>query len=130
MILHGTASWFVEGRIVIGEAQGPFNYEGILSLRKGMMALSVSYDDKPWAIVCTLSGDSLFTPEAEEEHKILMRELAERNLTGVIYSLASHHAKSVFEYQIRRIYQGSGVSVSIAESLDEAMAVASHSLEG
>ncbi len=113
MDFHGQGDGSYSGRLVRYEATGPFNYEGILSLRGDIDKIAISNDGDPWGVICIMSGDSLFTPEAEEAHRVFISDMYSRGLKTVSYILAGHSARKVFEAQIRRIYDGTGVSLSL-----------------
>lgn len=102
---HGSYRIVKENNILVVDARGPFNEETANNYVNEMYQACEAFDGKPWGLLVTFYGTSVFSPDAE---KALIDVTKYRMKHGMIANasvIIDSNSADIQQMQLRRVYQ-------------------------
>lgn len=122
MQAHGVFTVKPLGQIVFVDAEGPWNQESAKAYRQALFDAIESMAGCPWALLVVLHGQSMMTPEAEQEMVALVKARKEKGMRSVALVCGDTLGRSMIERQFSRIYQAADVQYTFVDDIDDAYA--------
>ncbi|MDO6425840.1 hypothetical protein Q4489_02395 [Thalassotalea sp. 1_MG-2023] len=110
---HGDYNIERENNILVVDARGPFNEITAKAYVKDMQVACEQYQGKPWGLLITFYGNSIFTPEAE---KILVDVTRYRMQHGMIANasvIVDSNTADIQQMQLKRVYQSCNLTFHV-----------------
>lgn len=117
---HGVYTIETHGRILFIDAEGPWNTESVRAYKQDMLEATVSMGSDPWALIAVLHGESLFTPEAEQEMTAMVEWRKRYGMSCAALVSSYSIGRSMVERQFGRIYTETGVSYRFFDTSEQA----------
>ena len=116
---HGQYKLELISNILVIDAKGPFNKELMTDYHKNLKELIDEVQGKPWAVVLYLHGNSVMTPDAEEE---LRKAVEWRKSIGLsCVALITADCTPLSARQFSAFYKGMSVECQAFGSKEQAM---------
>lgn len=118
---HGIYAVEVKGKVMIVDAQGPFNDELVKSYTQAVKSAVMHLSGEAWGQIIILRGLSLFTPDAEQLLYDVTVWRKEHNLSASAVLMLNTEAKELVRSQISRIYEKASIEYGFYEDIESAM---------
>ncbi|WP_286234527.1 hypothetical protein [Thalassotalea sediminis] len=102
---HGDYHIEKEGNILVVDAHGPFNEITAHAYVEDMQKACEQYQGKPWGLLVTFYGNSIFTPEAEKALVDVTRYRMQRGMIANASVIVESNSADIQQMQLRRVYQ-------------------------
>lgn len=117
---HGKYKIERQGNILVVDAHGPFNEVTAAAYVEEMYQACNLFAGKPWGLLVTFYGNSVFTPEAE---KALIDVTKYRMKHGMIANasvILESSSADIQQMQLRRVYQACNLTFHVFADLNSA----------
>ncbi|MGJ8691124.1 MAG: hypothetical protein ACSHW0_01435 [Thalassotalea sp.] len=107
---HGSYKLSKTENILVVEAQGPFDEATINQYLSDIKALIEDIKHEPWGTLAIFSGNSIFTPDAEQALIEITRQRAQNNMIAIATVIKESYQADLQQMQLGRVYQACNIS--------------------
>ena len=102
---HGCYVIEQKDNILLVDAQGPFNEETAEKYHKDIKNLTEKMTGEPWGSLITFRGNSIFTPDAEQQLKETTQYRQRKGMIGIAVVILNSAYADMQQMQLQRIYR-------------------------
>lgn len=111
-----------QDNILMVDAQGPFNDVTAEKYHQDITKVTEKMSQTPWGSLITFRGNSIFTPEAEEQLKETTLYRQERGMVAIAVVILNSAYADMQQMQLQRIYQDCQIVFHVFSDIDIAKA--------
>ncbi len=117
---HGHYTIEHQGNILLVDAQGPFNEESAKHYHHDVTQLVEKMSGEPWGSLITFRGNSVFTPDAEQQLAQTTRYRQEKGMIAIAVVILNSAYADIQQMQLQRIYRDCQISFHVFSDIDSA----------
>jgi hypothetical protein len=102
---HGSYHIEQQENILMVDAQGPFNEITAEKYHQDITKVTEKMSHKPWGSLITFRGNSVFTPDAEEQLKETTLYRQKKGMVAIAVVILNSAYADMQQMQLQRIYQ-------------------------
>ena len=108
-ISHGSYTLAKKDKILIVEAQGPFDEITVNQYLNDIKVVVEDMKHQPWATLAIFQGNGIFTPEAEQALIEITRQRMQNNMIAIATVIKQSYQADLQQMQLARIYQSCNI---------------------
>ena len=114
--------YYIEQRdnILLIDAQGPFNEVTAAKYHKDITYVTEQMSQAPWGSLVTFRGNSIFTPDAEEQLKETTLYRQKKGMVAIAVVILNSAYADMQQMQLQRIYQACHIDFHVFSDSDSA----------
>lgn len=117
---HGTYKIKKEGNVLLVDAHGPFNDVTAAKYVEEMYEACEEFAGKPWGLLVTFYGNSVFTPEAEKALIDVTRYRMKHGMIANASVILESNSADLQQMQLRRVYQSCNLTFHVFSDVNSA----------
>jgi len=117
---HGSYKIEPHGNILVVDAHGPFNEVTADAYVKEMYKACDHFNGKPWGLLVTFYGNSVFTPEAEQALINVTKYRVKRGMIANASVIMESNSADIQQMQLRRVYQTCNLTFHVFSDINSA----------
>ncbi len=121
-LAHGSYLIEQSNNILLVEAKGPFNETTAEKYHQDIKSLTKNMTGEPWGLLITFSGNSVFTPEAEEQLKETTRYRQKKGMIAIAAVILNSAYADTQQMQLQRLYHYSQLEFHVFSDSESATA--------
>mgnify|MGYP000054437373 CR=1 FL=1 len=102
---HGRYHIEQQDNILLVDAQGPFNEITAENYHQDITKITKQMSPEPWGSLITFRGNSIFTPDAEEQLKKTTLYRQKKGMVAIAVVIINSAYADMQQMQLQRIYQ-------------------------
>ncbi len=102
---HGRYAIEQQNNILLVDAQGPFNEITMEKYHQDIKQLIEKMNGQPWGSLITFRGNSIFTPDAEQQLRETTQYRQKRGMIAIAVVILNSAYADIQQMQLQRIYQ-------------------------
>ncbi|QBG35742.1 hypothetical protein [Litorilituus sediminis] len=110
---HGRYAIEQQNNILLVDAQGPFNDITAAQYHKDIEEITEQMTGEPWGSLITFRGNSVFTPDAEEQLKETTHYRIQKGMIAIAVVILNSAYADMQQMQLQRIYQDCNISFHV-----------------
>lgn len=117
---HGRYAIEQQNNILLVDAQGPFNDITAAQYHKDIEEITEKMTGEPWGSLITFRGNSIFTPDAEEQLKETTRYRIQKGMIAIAVVILNSAYADMQQMQLQRIYQDCNINFHVFSDAESA----------
>ena len=102
---HGSYAIEQQENVLLVDAQGPFNEVTAAQYHKEIKEITEQMSGEPWGSLITFRGNSIFTPDAEQQLIETTRYRQKKGMIAIAVVILNSAYADMQQMQLQRIYQ-------------------------
>ncbi|MCP4991700.1 MAG: hypothetical protein GY928_38255 [Colwellia sp.] len=119
---HGRYIIEQKGNILLVDAQGPFNEVTVAKCHQDIQQLTEKMIGEAWGSLITFRGNSIFTPEAEQQLKETTQYRQKRGMIAIAVVILNSAYADIQQMQLQRIYHDCQIEFHVFSESESATA--------
>mgnify|MGYP000491654437 CR=1 FL=1 len=117
---HGRYVIEQQNNILLVDAQGPFNEVTAAKYHQDIKQLTEKMSGEPWGSLITFRGNSVFTPEAEQQLKETTEYRQKKGMIAIAVVILNSAYADMQQMQLQRIYHDCQIEFHVFSDSDSA----------
>ncbi len=117
---HGSYIIEQKDNILLVDAHGPFNEITAEKYHKDIRLLTENMTGQPWGSLITFRGNSIFTPEAEEQLRETTKYRQQKGMIAIAVVILNNTYADTQQMQLQRIYHCCQIAFHVFSDSDSA----------
>ena len=117
---HGRYHIEQQDNILLVDAQGPFNEITAAKYHQDITKVTEQMNQVPWGSLITFRGNSVFTPDAEEQLKETTQYRQKKGMVAIAVVILNSAYADMQQMQLQRIYQDCHIDFHVFSDSDSA----------
>lgn len=117
---HGRYHIEQQDNILFVDAQGPFNDIIAAKYHHDITKITEQMSQVPWGSLITFRGNTIFTPDAEEQLKKTTQHRQEKGMVAIAVVILNSANADMQQMQLQRIYQDCGIDFHVFSESESA----------
>jgi hypothetical protein len=117
---HGRYVIEQQNNILLVDAQGPFNEVTAAKYHQDIKQLTEKMSGEPWGSLITFRGNSVFTPEAEQQLKETTEYRQKKGMIAIAVVILNSAYADMQQMQLQRIYHDCQIEFHVFSNSDSA----------
>lgn len=117
---HGSYVIEQQKNILLVDAQGPFNEVTAEKYHQDIKQVTESMSGEPWGSLITFRGNSIFTPEAEQQLKETTQYRQKKGMIAIAVVILNSAYADMQQMQLQRIYHDCEIAFHVFSNSNSA----------